>query len=61
MEWRSGGVEEKNEGGEDHAQPYIWHSNSAPRAGAPLLTPFFIYFLFFLNFEGGKILMAHHG
>jgi len=55
-------VEERREdemkrGGED--QPYIRHTNGAPRAGAPLVI--FLFFLFILNFEGGKILMAHHG
>ena len=49
MEWRRGGVEEKNEEVRRRGPPW---------AGAPLLTFFFILFL---NFEGGKIVMAHHG
>ena len=48
MEWRRGGVEEKNEEvrRRGHAQPYIRHSNGAPWAGAPLLTFFYFFDLF---------------
>ena len=45
MEWRRGGLKEKNEEvrRRGHAQPYIWHSNGAPWAGAPLLFFYFFY------------------